>query len=193
VSESPGYYLENKMPSGAITDDEFSKPVVEALQKQFGIEKPILSFANYQLYMNWEEFDKKNIDHAAVEKVITSVLMKAKGIALVLPASSLAAAPIPDVIKNMLIKGYNMKRSGDFLVVPQPTWKGGSIKGATHGTWYPFDAHIPLVWMGWKIKPGYTNRVTGMTDIAATLAALLHIQMPSGCIGQPITELTGGR
>jgi predicted AlkP superfamily pyrophosphatase or phosphodiesterase len=193
VSESPGYYLENKMPSGAITNDDFSTPVVEALQKQFGIEKPILSFANYQLYMNWEEFDKKNIDRAAVEKVITSVLMKAKGIALVLPASSLTAAPVPDVIKNMLIKGYNMKRSGDFLVVPQPTWKGGSIKGATHGTWYPYDAHIPLVWLGWKIKPGYTNRVTGMTDIAATLAALLRIQMPSGCIGQPITELTGGR
>lgn len=193
VSESPGYYLENKMPSGAITDNEFAKPVVEALQKQFGIEKPILSFANYQLYMNWEEFDRKNIDHAAVEKAVTSLLLKVKGIAMVLPVASLSTAPIPDVIKNMLIKGYNMKRSGDFMVIPQPTWKGGSIKGATHGTWYPYDAHIPLVWLGWKIKPGYTNRVTGMTDISATLAALLHLQMPSGCIGHPITELTGGR
>jgi len=29
-----------------------------------------------------------------------------------------------------------------------------------------------------------------MTDISATVAALLHIQMPSGCIGTPITEIT---
>ena len=110
-----------------------------------------------------------------------------------LESEALGTAPIPDHIKSMLIKGYNVKRSGDYVVIPQPTWKGGSLKGATHGTWYPYDAHIPLVWMGWKIKPGYTNRVTGMTDIAPTLAALLHIQMPSGAIGEPITEVTGGR
>ena len=28
-----------------------------------------------------------------------------------------------------------------------------------------------------------------MTDIAATVAALLQIQMPSGCVGKVITEL----
>jgi predicted AlkP superfamily pyrophosphatase or phosphodiesterase len=193
VSESPGYYLENKMPSGAIADKDFSSALIDGLKETFGVEKPILSFANYQLYMNWEAFDKKNIDHINVEAQIKKILLKAPGIANVLSNEALATAAIPDVIKSMLIKGYNVKRSGDFVVIPQPTWKGGSLKGATHGTWYPFDAHIPLVWMGWKIKPGYTNRVTGMTDIAPTLAALLHIQAPSGAIGVPITEVTGGR
>jgi hypothetical protein len=28
-----------------------------------------------------------------------------------------------------------------------------------------------------------------MTDISPTVAALLHIQMPNGCVGKPITEL----
>jgi hypothetical protein len=42
--------------------------------------------------------------------------------------------------------------------------------------------------MGWGIRPGKTNVATGMTDIAATIAALLRIQMPNGCIGQPIVE-----
>jgi hypothetical protein len=28
-----------------------------------------------------------------------------------------------------------------------------------------------------------------MTDIAATVAAMLHIQMPSGCVGKVITEV----
>ena len=190
VSESPGYYLENKMPSGAIADKDFSTALNDGLKQTFGVEKPILSFANYQLYMNWDEFDKKNIDHKNVEAQIKKILLKAPGIANVLSNEELATAAIPDVIKAMLIKGYNVKRSGDFVVIPQPTWKGGSLKGATHGTWYNFDAHIPLVWMGWRIKPGYTNRVTGMTDIAPTLAALLHIQAPSGAIGVPITEIT---
>ncbi len=193
VSESPGYYLENKMPSGAIADKDFSTSLTDGLKQKFGVEKPVLSFTNYQLYMNWEEFDKKGISRNDVGRTIKEILLKVPGIANVLESEALGTAPIPDHIKAMLIKGYYVKRSGDFMVIPQPTWKGGSIKGATHGTWYPYDAHIPLVWMGWKIKPGYTNRVTAMTDIAPTLAALLHIQMPSGAIGEPITEVTGGR
>ncbi|HEX5026451.1 MAG TPA: alkaline phosphatase PafA [Agriterribacter sp.] len=193
VSESPGYYLENKMPSGAISDKDFSGAINDALKQKFGIEKPILSFDNNQLYMNWEAIDQKGISHADLEKAIQATLLKAPGIANVLATSTLGTAPIPGVMKSMLINGYNVKRSGDFVVIPQPTWKGGSLQGATHGTWYPYDAHIPLVWMGWKIKPGYTNKVTGMTDIAPTLAALLHIQMPSGSIGKPITEVTGGQ
>jgi hypothetical protein len=46
-----------------------------------------------------------------------------------------------------------------------------------------------LLWFGWGIKKGKTNRETYMTDIAATLAAMLHIQMPSGNIGKVIEEV----
>jgi phosphopentomutase len=55
--------------------------------------------------------------------------------------------------------------------------------------WNPYDAHIPLLWYGWGIKAGKTNRETYMTDIAPTLAALLHIQMPGGSIGKVISEV----
>ncbi|MES1219956.1 MAG: alkaline phosphatase PafA [Bacteroidota bacterium] len=189
VAESPGYYLENKMPSGAISDKDFSN-LDSLLKEKFNVTKPILSFNNDQIYMNWDEFDKKGIDHKEIGNFIKKTLLKSPGIANVLATESLGTAAVPDYIKSMLIKGYNVKRSGDFDIIPQPTWKDGSIKGATHGTWYPFDAHIPLVWMGWNIKQGHTNRVTGMTDISPTLAALLHIQMPSGSIGSPITEIT---
>ncbi|GAB3417107.1 hypothetical protein GCM10027516_10580 [Niabella aquatica] len=90
----------------------------------------------------------------------------------------------------MLINGYNSRRSGDYMIMLQPAWVIGNIKGATHGTWYTNDAHIPLVWMGWKIRTGYTNKPVGMTAIAPTLAALLHIQAPSGSIGAVITDIT---
>lgn len=193
VSESPGFYLENKMPSGAITDADFKKPLLDGVKGKYGVENPVLSYANYQLYMNWDAFDQKGVSHAEVGKTVKEILLKTPGIANVLESESLGTAAVPDHIKNMLIKGYYVKRSGDYVVIPQPTWKSGNVKGATHGTWYPYDAHIPLVFMGWKVKPGYTNRVTGMTDIAPTIAAMLRIQMPSGAIGEPIREVTGGR
>jgi phosphopentomutase len=64
-----------------------------------------------------------------------------------------------------------------------------SATGTTHGLWNPYDAHIPLLWYGWGIKQGKTNRETYMTDIAPTIAAMLRIQMPSGCIGSAIPEV----
>jgi len=59
----------------------------------------------------------------------------------------------------------------------------------SHGVWNPYDSHIPLLFYGWGIKHGSLNRETYMTDISATIASLLHIQMPSGCIGKTIPEL----
>ena len=55
-----------------------------------------------------------------------------------------------------------------------------------HGEWNPYDTHIPLVFMGWGIQHGATTRQTFMTDIVPTIAALLHVQAPNGCVGQPI-------
>jgi hypothetical protein len=43
--------------------------------------------------------------------------------------------------------------------------------------------------VGWGIRHGNCNRHIEMTDIAPTVAALLHIQEPNGNIGQPIEEV----
>jgi hypothetical protein len=75
-------------------------------------------------------------------------------------------------------------------IVLNPGWfEAYSKTGTTHGTWNPYDTHIPLLWYGWHIKKGSSNRLVNMTDIAATLAAMLHIQMPNGCVGKVIEEL----
>lgn len=89
----------------------------------------------------------------------------------------------------MLANGYYPSRSGDIQVVLKPGYIDGGSTGTTHGLWNPYDSHIPLVWYGWKIPVGKTHRETYMTDIAPTLAALLHIQEPNGNVGTVITEL----
>jgi arylsulfatase A-like enzyme len=90
----------------------------------------------------------------------------------------------------MLNNGYLKKRSGDIQFILKPNYiDAWSNTGTTHGLWNPYDAHIPMIWYGWGVKPGKTYRETYMTDIAPTIAALLHIQAPNGNIGQVITEL----
>ena len=45
--------------------------------------------------------------------------------------------------------------------------------------------------MGTNIKKGESNKPYFMTDIAPTLAQILKIENPSGCIGSPIVEVLG--
>ena len=99
-------------------------------------------------------------------------------------------APIPEPVRTMIINGYNYKRSGQVQVIFQPAWLESYARtGTTHGTWNPYDTHIPLIFMGWDIHPGASAAMVHMTDIAPTLATLLHIQVPNGNIGTPIVDM----
>jgi phosphopentomutase len=76
----------------------------------------------------------------------------------------------------------------------EPGWYGFHSKwsspvGTTHGEWNPYDAHIPLLFYGWKVKHGSTSREVHITDIAPTVCQMLHIQQPNACIGEAITEV----
>ena len=93
-------------------------------------------------------------------------------------------------IKEMIVNSYYPKHSGDIQLLYSPQWIDGFEKsGTTHGVWNPYDAHIPLLWYGWNIKPGKSSHEVYITDIAPTLAAVLKIQMPSGCTGKVIDEI----
>ncbi len=119
-------------------------------------------------------------------------MMKIPAVANAVDLDNLAGKTLAEPLKTMMTNGYNAARSGDIQYVLNPDWLSGNYKtGTSHGVFYAYDAHIPLVWMGWGIQPGKTNTVTYMNDIAPTLAALLKIQMPSGSTGKPIVEITG--
>jgi hypothetical protein len=127
-----------------------------------------------------------------IKAVAISFLKKQPGIQYAVDQDKITETSVPAVIKEKMINGYNWERSGSILVITKPGWLPEySKKGTTHSVWNPYDTHIPLVFMGWRIKHGATNQETNMTDISATLAALLHIQMPSGCIGKPILQIMG--
>ena len=90
----------------------------------------------------------------------------------------------------MFQQGFNYNLAGDIQVVYNSgNFFTSSLVGATHGTMYAYDSHIPLLWMGWGVKQGTSHRTVYMSDIAATVAALLKIQVPSGNVGSVIGEL----
>ena len=103
---------------------------------------------------------------------------------------------VPDEIRTRALLGYHPRRAGDLLLVLEAGWyefwPSSSKVGTTHGSWNPYDSHIPLLFYGWKVKPGSTSREVHIIDIAPTVTQMLHIQQPNACVGEAITEIIDG-
>ncbi|WP_341835780.1 alkaline phosphatase PafA [Chitinophaga pollutisoli] len=189
VSHSPGYLEEHRLPTGTLDGSGIVKSLNAELEKMYGVKNAIMATAADQLYLDRPGFAAKNADMKQVSDHIISRLRSVPEISDAIYLPEIGKAGLHQPLQTMLQNGYNRKRGGDIVIVMNSGVKNGSRNGATHGLWYPYDSHIPLVWMGWGIKSGGRSyRTMGMTDIAPTIAALLNIQVPSGNIGHVIGE-----
>ena len=163
-----------------------------ALEEKFNTKNLVISLSNFQVHLNNPLIAKSKLDEKAIRQDIVEFLRKIPTVSFVVDNDKLGVAALPDELIRRIKNSYNLKRSGVITYGLEPGWYSGSnptATGTTHGSWNSYDAHIPMLWMGWGIKHGSLIRHTNMSDIAPTLAALLHIQEPNGCIGKPIEEL----
>jgi predicted AlkP superfamily pyrophosphatase or phosphodiesterase len=188
VAHNPVYLNEHKMP-GNMRYLSSKKDWNAKLKEAFGVDGLVVSDEEYQVYLDHTKIAKEKLDANKILEFLTNDIQKMDGVARVIRWDALQQTPMPDVQRKYLNNSYYPKRCGDLMIVLQPGWiDQKDEKGTTHGVWNPYDAHIPLLFYGWGIQPGKTNRETYMTDAAATLAALLKIQMPNGCVGHVVTE-----
>ena len=141
---------------------------------------------NYQVFFNHDVIQQHQLDFEKIKQIVLQVLKEDHNVLYACDMQKVMTESIPDVVKSRIINGYNRERSGDVVVLLKPNHYAHGMKGTDHGAWNPYDTHIPLVFMGWGIKHGTTTKPTYMTDIAPTIAALLHVQAPNGTVGQPI-------
>ena len=186
----PGFAKEHKIPAGNIELKSLYDGLNSTLKVKFGKENLVSDVYNYQVSLNLPLIESSSLKINDIKNSVIDYLTKQPGIARAFATDELATTTLPVKQRDALANGYYPTRSGQIQMIFKPQWIEGFLTGGTtHGVWNPYDAHIPLIWYGWNIKPGKTNRETYMTDIAATLAALLHIQMPNGCIGTVIQEV----
>lgn len=186
VAHVPAFAREHKLPTGLSSATAVKNAANEALQKEFGVANLALNVINYQVHLNHEAIASNKLDQAAIKRTIIKTLMAQPGVLRAVDLENLCAAALPKQVETMLTNGYNQKLSGEVQFIYKSGWFDGGEKGTTHGSWNPYDAHIPLLWYGWGIKAGHTAQEVYMTDIAPTVAALLQIQMPSASIGKVI-------
>jgi len=194
AAHNPAFLQDHNIPAGVWDDGATLKDINSFLMAKYKIDGLVLSFNNYQVNFNYAIVKYLHLDEEALKKDCIEYLQKLPYVAFAVDMKKAGTANIPQELRTRIVNGYNAERSGAIQIILKPGWFTGhgsgdkGPTGTTHGTWNPYDSHIPLIFMGWGIPQGHTNAPTHMTDIAPTIAALLHIQVPNGSIGVPITQ-----
>ena len=189
-----GFMQEHHLPADYWQSRYLTDSLNRILGQRFEVPGLVRSIRNHQVNFDLGKISNTTLDFNAIRQVAVDFLQRQPGISYAVDMAWVGRAPVPERLKTMMINGYNFKRSGQIQIILNPGWfSSESRTGTTHGSWNPYDTHIPLLWYGWNIKHGASNREVYMQDIAPTLAALLHIEMPSGCVGKVIEEVSGSQ
>lgn len=188
------FQQDHKLPVAGFSPARAGKMLRDSLQARYGRTDLIRGISNYQVVLNYDALRAGKINKERLKRQLIGWLADYPHVAYVVDQTRTADASIPEVVREKIRNGYYPKRSGEIQIIVEPgcfdTNEEGAYKGTSHGTWNPQDSHIPLLFMGWGIEPvGRLFREVHMTDIAPTIATLLRIQMPNGCIGQAIPEV----
>ena len=111
------------------------------------------------------------------------------------PSAESAARATRQRFLEMFARAYFPGRTGQLLVVPR---KGDFITrpdpyyAQMHGTPWPYDVDIPLMFTGPAVKAGRYTMAAAQQDVAPTLAAALGVQMPPTATGHVLPVLREG-
>jgi predicted AlkP superfamily pyrophosphatase or phosphodiesterase len=189
VANVPAFAKKHKLPGENYDDGAVKKDITACLNENKLNARLINFVGEYNVYFNHPLMDSLQISNDQLTSLITNYLEKKPQVLQVVENRKAAIAPLPSFARERIVNGFNAQRGGDLMVVTKSGVVDGYPTGTSHGVLYNYDAHIPFLLVGKGIKPGAVNTPTFMTDIAPTISTLLGIQMPSGSIGKPLTEV----
>ncbi|WOD42273.1 alkaline phosphatase PafA [Hwangdonia lutea] len=182
----PAYLKSVKIPAGYLDNKKTKKQFEAFMESTFKDSNLIENVSNNQIFLNRERIKALGLNLTDVQNAIVNELINYDHVDKVYTATTMRSTQFTKGIEALLQKGFNQKRSGDILIVPDPAFISYSRTGSTHGSGLNHDTHVPLLFFGKGIKHGQTLQKTEITDIAPTMSALLGISFPNGSIGKPL-------
>lgn len=192
ASHNHNLLKQHRMAAGGLDFDKNFKPVEAALEKELGFAPVIKKENSGWVYINRVGAAQAGKSMDEVKAAVCDKLLANDSILYAVDCEKVLTTTVPQPIRERIVNGYRKGRSGDIFIVPKAGWEDvdGSDKyiGTTHAQWNPYDTHIPFVLYGWNVPHGQTSAQAHITDIAPTICAMLHIQMPNSCVGKAMND-----
>ncbi len=192
-SHNPQFRKDHNLPANVWESTEIVKSLNAKLQEQTGVKgNLVMGIDNFKLMINEGLVRHTGIDMKRVCDIVCDELRRHPSVQYAFWVDEMPDY-LPEPLRTMTRNGYFPGRTGQIQIVPvggvMEAFRYGiqqNMKGASHMLWGPDDTHIPLLFMGYGVPQGENNHTVHITDIAATIASVLHTALPSGCVGEPI-------
>ena len=161
------------------------KTRIETALEPLNYAKPaVADIGGSDVYFTPGTYDKLNADSAGMRAVIEAI-ERVPGVANVYRAEELEDRPATDSpMRRAEAASFLQSRSGDLVIVPKPFWSWDfstpgrpRTYGSMHGSPYYYDQRVPVLLMGFGIRPGEYYGTITPADIAPTLASLCGITL----------------
>ncbi len=188
-SQHPQYLTDNHLPGGIFKQYYALSLLKSYLNAIYGEGDWVLTYLDEQIFLNHTLIEDSKLSLKDVQDKVASFMLQFNGVENAVTATTLQTNNFTKGMFMFMQNSYNQKRSGDVLLNLEPGWIQDMDYFIDHNTAYSYDTHVPLMWYGWKINHTTILREVHPIDIVPTISAMLNIEYPSGCTGEPIDEL----
>ncbi len=167
----------------------------KALKARYGDDREYVHrLVTPYVYFTPELLRDRPGDIAEMEDYVAEVLLEVEGVAHAIPRHKILAGVLDDSpLMQRVARSFHSELSGNVFVIQDKFYRIYSTVRftATHGSPYAYDTHVPVMFAGPGVSKVQTDREIGPESIAATIAALLDIDPPSGATGPVLKEVVG--
>jgi predicted AlkP superfamily pyrophosphatase or phosphodiesterase len=188
VAENPIYLKDHKYNVTNISSKDIFASLSKFSTDTFGANF-VLSYSNFNVFLNRDIIKEKGLELAKVKQSFKDFLMTQEYVKRVYTQEEILAATGQDYYLNFIFKGYDAKQSGDLVILEGAGYLESIETGTTHGTPNSYDTNVPLLFYGWNVPKGESNKKEYITEIAPTLSKILKITTPNGTEAEVLEEL----
>ena len=178
-----------KLDAKSIDTKAVRAAVEHALNERWGAANWLLPAP--EIYFDRKVLAEKNV---RIEDAVRTAGNAIRNLPGIWGYASEYGSDVPESIAQSYRRSRAAGRSADMEIVPLPFALPDAEKGGTtHGTPFTYDTQVPLILMGGPFVPGEYYQRSSPTDLAVTLAAMLHVHEPSLATGRVLVEALSGR
>jgi hypothetical protein len=153
----------------------------------YGQQNWIEHYDDLQIYLNHDLIKKNKIDLNEMRTEASNFINQFSGVQVSLPAHQLEQGSSSNGLFSLIYKSYTKNRSGDFLYLLKEGWQPSYKFRKTN---YTDQSHIPLIFYGANVAPGFIDKRYNAVDFVPTLSGLIGIPVPDKSQGEVISGIS---
>ncbi len=189
----PAWLASEKASAGYVESTALVNAVETALTERYGAGPWVRKRVKEQFFLSDSLLAARRVDRAEAQRIAAEALRMVPGIAEAYTATELRGAELSNDRAAMVQRGFFQERSGDVCFILRPShltaWPGMPRLGTEHGSPWSYDTQVPVIFFGRGVAKSEVLRPTAITDVAATVCALVGMAPPDASIGQVVPEV----